>query len=555
MTDSPAPAPATSRSDSIAAGAESRIVKNASILVALTMVSRVAGLIRDFMITHFFGASGLTDVFYMAFTIPNVMRRLVAEGSLTPVVQPEYQQARRVAGDVAARELYRRVFAFVLVAVAVIVVVGVGLADPIVRAFAGGWSDQPEKLALTTTLTRWMFPAVIAMALVGLAMAVLNAHNEFVAPALSPIILNVSMIVGTIVGALVCDPPIMGIVYGVVVGGALQVLAQLPALKRHGLLVGPRFDFARDRATQAVMRGFVPGLFGLAVYQINIVVLRQLASHMSACSVSYYYTSDRLMELVNGVFAIAIAQGAFTAMNEAGARGDLDSLKRIWRTSFDLTNLIAIPAALGLAVLAKPIVSVLFLHGAFRWDDVEQTALNVTTASFGLVFAASVRGTAQVFFALKDRSTQVKVGIVVVIVNAALGSAIVAAGIGVHGLSFTLSISNAVQAILLMLLIRRKTVIVVDEYGERAVVFGALGIGSVLRSGAAKLGLAIVAVGAAWGVSLLGDWPRGFSVINVVVLGASIGVAVAIYGTAALVLRLRGADDIGDKIRRKLNRR
>ena len=303
------------------------------------------------------------------------------------------------------------------------------------------------------------------------------------------------------------------------------------------------------------MRGFVPGLFGLAVYQINIVVLRQLASHMSEGSVSYYYTSDRLMELVNGVFAIAIAQGAFTAMNEAGARGDLDSLKRIWRTSFDLTNLIAIPAALGLAVLAKPIVSVLFLHGAFRWDDVEQTALNVTTASFGLVFAASVRGTAQVFFALKDRSTQVKVGVVVVVVNAALGSAIVAAGIGVHGLSFTLSISNAVQAILLMLLIRRKTVIVVDEQGERAVVFGALGIGSVLRSGAAKLALAIVAVGAAWGVSLLGDWPRGFSVVNVVVLGASIGVAVAIYGTAALLLRLRGADDIGDKIRRKLNRR
>lgn len=538
MSDSPAPASSTSAAPS---RSEGRIVRNASILVVLTMVSRVAGLIRDFMITHFFGASGLTDVFYMAFTIPNVMRRLVAEGSLTPVVQPEYQKALALRGADDARDLYRRVFAFVLVAVLLIVVVGVVFAGPIVQAFAGGWGDEPEKLALTTTLTRWMFPAVIAMAMVGLAMAVLNAHDEYTAPALSPIILNISMIVGTVVGVYVCDPPILGLAFAVVIGGALQVAAQLPALKKHGLLVGPRFDFARDPATQAVMKGFIPGLFGLAVYQINIVVLRQLASHMGEGSVSYYYTSDRLMELVNGVFAIAIAQGAFSSMNEYGARGDVEGLKRVWRKTFDLTNLISIPAALGLAALAQPIVAVLFLHGRFTWHDVEQTALNVTTASFGLVFVASVRGTSQMFFALKDRQTQVKVGAVVVVVNALLGFAVVRAGIGVHGLSFTLSVSNAVQAALLMVLVRQKV--------------GPLGLFDVVRAGLAKLALALVAVGAAWAVSSMGDWPRGFTVINVVVLGASIGVAVAIYGGGALALRLRGADDIGDKLRRKLRRR
>ncbi|HEY1100980.1 MAG TPA: lipid II flippase MurJ, partial [Myxococcota bacterium] len=187
MTEPASPSSASPAPVAPAASAEGRIVRNASILVVLTMVSRVAGLIRDFAITHFFGASGLTDVFYMAFTIPNVMRRLVAEGSLTPVVQPEYQKARVARGDDDARELYRRVFGFVLVAVAVIVVVGVVFAGPIVQAFAGGWSDEPAKLALTTTLTRWMFPAVIAMAMVGLAMAVLNAHDEYTAPALSPI--------------------------------------------------------------------------------------------------------------------------------------------------------------------------------------------------------------------------------------------------------------------------------------------------------------------------------------------------------------------------------
>ncbi len=538
MTDSPASSLSAASSTS---AAEGNIVRNASILVALTMVSRVAGLIRDFMITHFFGASGLTDVFYMAFTIPNVMRRLVAEGSLTPVVQPEYQKVRVDHGDDIARGLYRTVFGFVLIAIIVIAVVGVVLAGPIVTAFAGGWADQPEKLALTTTLTRWMFPSVVAMGLVGLAMAVLNAHNEYAAPALSPIILNVSMITGTVVGAFVCDPPIMGIAWGVVVGGVLQVLAQLPAMKRHGLLVGPRFNFKGNAASTAVMKGFIPGLFGLAVYQINIVVLRQLASHMSEGSVSYYYTSDRLMELVNGVFAIAIAQGAFTSMNDYASRGDLVGLKRVWRKTFDLSNLVAIPAAFGLAALAQPIVAVLFLHGAFSWHDVEQTALNVTTASFGLIFVSSVRGTSQMFFALKDRKTQVKVGVVVVVVNAVLGAAIVNAGIGVHGLSFTLSVSNAVQAILLMILIRRKV--------------GDLGVVEVLRSALAKIALSIVAVGAAWAVATFGEWQRGLTVVNVVVLGAAIGVAVAIYGGAAFIFRLRGADEIGDKVRRKLRRR
>ena len=538
MTDSPAP-DVPSRSST--SPGEGRIVRNASILVALTMVSRVAGLIRDFMITHFFGASGLTDVFYMAFTIPNVMRRLVAEGSLTPVVQPEYQKARVAHGDDVARDLYRTIFGFVLIAIVFIAIVGVVFAGPIVSAFAGGWSDEPAKLALTTTLTRWMFPSVIAMGLVGLAMAVLNAHDEYAAPALSPIILNVSMIAGTVVGTFACDPPIMGIAWGVVVGGVLQVLAQLPAMKRNKLFVGPRFDFKGNAAAKVVMKGFIPGLFGLAVYQINIVVLRQLASHMSEGSVSYYYTSDRLMELVNGVFAIAIAQAAFTTMNDLAARDDLEGMKRVWRKSFDLANLVSIPAALGLAALAQPIVAVLFLHGAFSWHDVEQTALNVTTASFGLVFVASVRGTSQMFFALKDRQTQVKVGVVVVVVNAALGFAVVSAGVGVHGLSFTLSVSNAVQAILLMILIRRRV--------------GPLGVVAVLGSAAAKLALSIVAVGAAWGVATFGDWTAGFTVKNVGVLGAAIGVAVAIYGAGALTFRLRGADEIGEKVRRKLHRR
>lgn len=513
------------------------VTRNAGILASLTMVSRVAGLVRDFMITHFFGASGVTDVFYMAFTIPNVLRRLVAEGTMTTVVQPEYQQILLKEGADRARDVYRGIFGFVVVAVLVIAGVGMVAAEPIVLAFASGFKDEPEKMALTVTLTRWLFPVVVTMGLIGLMGAVLNAHNEYASPALSPIILNLSMIVSTVAGAKLVDPPIMGIVIGVLVGGVLQVLVQLPALRRRGLLVGPKLMFG-DPAVKSVMRGFLPGLFGLAIYQVNIIVLRQIASYMAEGSVSYYYTSDRLMELTNGVFAIAIAQGAFTAMTERAVAGDLDGLKRLWRFSFDLSNLIAIPAALGLAVLAEPIIAVLFLHGRFTWTDVQQTALNVTSASFGLVFTASVRGTTQIFSAMKDRTTPVVVGVVVVAVNLVVGLGFYRAGVGVHGLSATLAISSAVQAVLLALLARRK--------------IGALGVFPLLKGAVVKAVVAVVACAGAWGVATFGVWRDGFTVRNAVVLAAAIGAAVVVYGGGAVALKLSGADEIAGKILRKL---
>jgi putative peptidoglycan lipid II flippase len=246
------------------------------------------------------------------------------------------------------------------------------------------------------------------------------------------------------------------------------------------------------------------------------------------------------MELTTGVFAIAIAQGAFSSMNEAAQRGDLEGLKRIWRFSFDLSNLIAIPAAIGLAVLAEPIIAVLFLHGRFGWDDVRQTALNVTTASFGLVFSASVRGTLQIFYALEDRRTPVVVSVVVVVVNFVLGASMVRAGVGVHGLSLTLSISTGVQALLLALLARRRV--------------GDLGAGPLALAAAKKTAVAAVACAAAAAVARGGEWTAGVTVRNVVTLAAAIGVAVALYGLAAVRLQLGGADQLAGRVLRRRRR-
>jgi putative peptidoglycan lipid II flippase len=532
-------------------GHEGRIARNAGVLVFFTMLSRIAGLIRDFCITHFFGATGLTDVFYMAFTIPNVMRRLVAEGTLTVTFQPHYVEVRERDGPEAARRFAASVLGFVLVFVAVLSALGVLAAPQLVTAFASGFRADPEKFALTVELTRWMFPVIFFISLVALSMAILNAHDVYGAPALAPVVMNLAMIAMTVVGALTFERPIMGIVVGVLLGGALQLAVQVPPLVKRGLLVWPRGGWG-DPDVKSMLLGFIPGLFTLAVYQVNIIVLRQIASYLPEGSVSYYYTSDRLMELTNGVFAIAIAQGAFTSMGEIASRlqragaddeqktRELASLKQVWRFSFKLQNMIAIPAAVGLAVMAKPIVSLLFLHGRFTWADVEQTAQCVLWASPGLVATATVRGTAQVFYAMKDRVTPALVSVVVVLSNLGVGLLSMRLGFGIAGLSGTLAVSNILQASLLVLLLRRK--------------IGALQAGSIVTSGIAKIALALAAGGAAWGVALLGDWPRGFGVVNAVVLTAAIGAAVLVYGAGAVLLRFEGVDTVTAKIARKLRR-
>lgn len=517
---------------------EGRITKNAGVLVALTTVSRVGGLIRETAISHFFGASGITDVFYMAFTIPNVLRRLVAEGTLTAVVQPAYQTVRTRDGDAAARRFYASMLGYLLVAVLGLTALGVLGAPALVAAFASGFIDEPAKFALCVELTRWLFPVVIAMSLVGISMAVLNAHDVYAVPALAPIVLNVSMIAFTILGALTFpeEHRIMGAVVGVLVGGVLQVAVQVPALARRGLLVRPRFGM--DAEVKGALLKFVPGLFGLAVYQLNIIVLRQLASYLEERSVSYYNYADRLMELAIGIFAIAIAQGAFSTMNEQAASGRIEDLKATWRFSMILTSLVALPAALGLGAIAIPITSVLYLHGAFTWVDVQETAWAALAFAPGLVAMSGTRATAQVFYALGDQRTPVVVSLVVMVSNLLIGIGLLQ--FGVAGLAFTLSLSSFVQTGLLVYLLRRK---IGDLQTER---FVRPWFWQVLLSG--------IAVFAAYGIQFLGDWPQGLTVKNTAVLAAAVGAAVVLYGGGAVALKLEGVGAIADKVTRRLRR-
>lgn len=538
----PGPTGAVPPPDGIAAAPEGRkrgsVARAAVVVGVLTLVSRVAALVRDLAISHVFGATRLTDVFFMAFTIPNVLRRLVAEGGTTVAFIPVYTQVREKDGQETARRFLAATFGLVLVGVLVMTVVGVLAAPALVWAFASGFADEPEAFALGVELTRWLFPYVYFISLVALAMGALNAHGHFAAPAAAPVLLNVAIVGAMLVLHGFFEQEVYVLVVGVLAGGVLQLLAQLPALKAHGLLVWPSFDWKMP-AVQRFFRVLAPALFGFGVYQVNILVLRQLASYLPEGHMTYYYNADRLAQFAFGVFSVAIATAALPKMSEHAAKGEREELLSTWRHSVRLTNFVIIPAAAGLAAIALPIVAVLYRHGAFTWKDVEQTALATMAFCPWLVATSAVRSTTQVFYALEDLKTPVKVSAFTVVLTLAFGIALL--DYQVAGLCMALSLASIVQLVVMTVLLRRRV--------------GRLGLSKLLTASAKQAALTVVAVALAYGVSSFGEWEAGASLRNLLVLGGSMAVAMAVYAAGALALGMDEATAVSRRVSAKLSRR
>lgn len=518
--------------------AKREISRGAGIVAAFTMLSRVAGLVRDAVMFHFFGAGIATDAFVLAFTIPNVMRRFVAEGAMTIAFIPVYSELRENEGAQAARAFQRAVLGAILTLGPLLTIAGVLGARPLVYAFASGFANDPARMELTVELTRWLFPYVFLVSLLAWATGVLNAHRHFAAPAAAPALLNISIVTAMLALTPFTDLGIYAVVLGVLVGGGLQLAIQLPAMRRRGVLVWPKLDF-RAPGMVKLAKLLLPQLFGLAVYQINIVVLRQLASQLPPGNIGYYYNADRLMQLALGVFAIAIATAALPAMSDQAARGAHREVAETWNFAVRLTNFITIPAALGLIAVATPIVATLYMHGKFTWADVEPTALTTMAFAPGLIAVSLVRTTVQVFFALEDTKTPVYVAAVTMVTNLVLGWLLL--GYGVHGLAMSFTLSVSLQAVILVGLLQRR--------------LGALGFGTIVKRGLGQFVLAGLAVAAAYGVTQLGNWPAGLTVLNGLALGGAIGVAVLIYGGGALLLRLPEADPVKEQLLGKVMRR
>lgn len=519
-----------------------QMARSAGVVSILTLASRVLGLVRDMVVAATFDKRA-TDAFYVANTIPNVLRRLLGEGALTIAFIPVFTEYREQRGIEPAREMLQSALGVVLLVLLLVVGAGVLAAPWVVQGFAYGLADDPTSFALTTLLTRLIFPFLLAVSLSALAMGVLNSVRHFAAPAASPVVLNAFIIAAALVGTGAMErlglPRVAALAVGVALGGFAQLAVQLPVLARRGLLVAPRLGFRHPGVVQ-VARLMLPTLFGAAIYEINVILARQFASFLHEGAISYVYYATRLVEFPMGMFAAAIATVAMPNLSSHAAAGDLQQVKETYRFALRAVFFIILPATAGLAALAEPIAAVLFQRGHFTHTMAQGTGVTLLGFLVGLWAGAGVRQTVQVFYALQDTRTPVKVAAVSMLVYALCGW-LFYRPLETFGLGLAVSCSSTANFLLLVLLLRRK----VGRLGLRKVV------NSAGRSALAAAGCG----GVAFGIGRWGHWELGGGApLNYGVLLLAVLLGAGAYVALCWLLRVPELTVVIQRLKRRLGR-
>jgi putative peptidoglycan lipid II flippase len=400
-----------------------QVVRAAGVVGAATLLSRIFGFIRDVVIAWFFGAGFSSDAFFVAFRIPNLLRRLFAEGSLTIAFIPVFTEYLTLRGKEEAFHLASSAIRLLSAMLVIAAIFGILFAPLIVRLIAPGFNDDPEKYSLTVTLTRLMFPYIFFIGMVALSMGILNALGHFAAPAFAPVLLNLAMIGAVfLISPHLSDGihPVFGLAIGVLIGGVLQLLLQVPFLIKKGIFFWKKASIYHS-GLKKIGRLMLPAIFGAAVYQINILVGTLLASLLPEGSVSYLYYADRLVQFPLGIFGIAIATAVLPSISRQASAKDLEAVKDTFAYAIQLVFFITIPAMVGLIILREPIVALLFKRGAFDADATRLTAYALLCYSIGLWAFAAVRIVVSTFYALQDTKTPVRMAVISVIANIVLG--------------------------------------------------------------------------------------------------------------------------------------
>ena len=431
-----------------------RILKNAGTITFFTFLSRILGAARDLVIAHVFGAGWITDAFVQAFTIPNVLRRLTAEGSMTLAFLPLYTEIREKNGLHSAKKFAAKTLGLVLGVTTILSGIGMIFSPQLVFIFAPGFVSSPEKFELSVLLTRIMFPYLIFISLVAWSMGILNAEGRFAPPAAAPIFLNIGMIGAALIISPMLNEPIIGIGIGVLLGGIIQIIIQIPPLIKIGQSIIPR-NFFNDQNIHRLLGLLGPSLVGVAVYQINIVVLRNLASFMPAGQVTHYYNASRLSELTLGIFAFAITTAGFPELSKHTAEANWKKICSTVSFTMGMILFLVIPASFGLAFAAEPIVSMLYFHGEYTWEDVKITARTLQAFALSIPAVAMVRLQTSVYFSLKDSATPVKISLVSIVVTGILGWWW-SQSLEIFGLTLGLVAGTWFQFLLLLLLLSRQ---------------------------------------------------------------------------------------------------
>ncbi|MDG2271082.1 MAG: murein biosynthesis integral membrane protein MurJ, partial [Halioglobus sp.] len=392
------------------------LMRSSAVVGVMTTISRVLGLVRDVVIAAFIGASANADAFFIAFKIPNFLRRLFAEGAFSHAFVPVLADYKKVGSAAAVKALVDRVAGVLGGSLLFITALSMLAAPLVTTIFAPGFVSQPEKFLLTSDMIRITFPYLFLISMTGFCGAILNSYGRFAVPAFTPVFLNLSLIFAALVAAPWFDEPVFALAWGVLLAGVVQLLFQLPSLYRLDLVPRPIWDTS-DEGVRRIVKLMVPALFGVSVSQINLLLDTILASFLPTGSISWLYYSDRLAELPLGIFGIAIATVILPNLSahRAAAREVSFSATLDWAVRWVL--LIGVPSAVALILLAEPILITLFEYGALNARDVEMSALSLRAYSLGLIAFMLVKVLAPGFYARKDTATPVKIGIAAMVAN------------------------------------------------------------------------------------------------------------------------------------------
>ncbi len=432
----------------------SQVARAAGIVGAATMVSRVFGLVRDMVIAAFFGASWMTDAFWVAFRIPNMLRRLLGEGSLTVSFVPVFTEYLEKKTKEQALELAYNAVTFLSIILAIISVLGIILSPLIVGLIAPGFISEPKQFALAVFLNRLMFPYIFFIALVALCMGILNSFRHFTAPALSPVLLNVAMIGAAFFLRPFFAEPITSLAIGVLIGGVLQLAMQWPFLLKFGVRLKFRLNLKHPGIKQIGLL-MMPAILGAGVSTINVFVGTILASLLPGGSVTYLFYADRIMELPLGIFAIAIGTATLPSFSKHVAAGNMDELKSGISFSLRLMLFLTVPAMAALMALNLPIISVLFQRGAFDVPSAVYTGQALFCYSLGLWAFSVLRVFVSSFYSLQDSKWPMKAAVIALIVNV-VASLILMYPLKHNGIALASSIAAAANVLILTIVLKRK---------------------------------------------------------------------------------------------------
>ena len=434
------------------------LLKSAATISALTLVSRITGVVRDMLIARFFGATAATDAFYVAFRLPNMLRRLFAEGAFQQAFVPMLAEVRARDGG-ESRRFIDHVFTVLAAAVFLTSVLGCLASPLLVWAIASGLRENPQAFDLAAALTRFMFPYIAFMSLVALAASILNTLKHFAVPAATPILLNLSFIGFTVLLAPRLDEPIWALAFAVMAGGVLQLAAQFAALVKLGVVVRPRGirESLADADVRRVLKLMMPALFGVGVAQLSILINTNIASHLGHGAVTWLNYADRLMEFPTALLGVALATVMLPSLSAAFSEGDEKRYNALLDHGLRLVFLVGVPASAGLCLTADALSAFLFQGRSFSPEDVRMTASAVIGYSAGLIGLISIKIAAPAFYARKDIRTPVRAALASLVVVQLVNCAAVPL-MGHAGLALSVGIGSCVNAGTLLLVLRRRRI-------------------------------------------------------------------------------------------------